>query len=170
MSRRGAGFEEFIEAMRAAWGPDPVHFSGRFYEIPESQINPKPMREGGPPILIAAMRKPAVERAGRLGVGLNPLAPSWEALEAAVGAFREAARAAGHDPTTLPVVVRANTALGEEMTGERPPLGGSPEQVVQDLGRLRELEVDELFFDMNRFSMPVEEQFQAIERLRALAT
>jgi probable F420-dependent oxidoreductase len=170
MSRRGAGFEEFIEAMRAAWGPDPVHFSGRFYEIPESQINPKPMREGGPPILIAAMRKPAVERAGRLGLGLNPLAPSWEALEAAVGAFREAARAAGHDPTTLPVVVRANTALGEEMTGERPPLGGSPEQVVQDLGRLRELEVDELFFDMNRFSMPVEEQFRAVERLRALAT
>ena len=169
MSRRGAGFEEFIEAMRAAWGPDPVHFSGRFYEIPESQINPKPVQEDGPPILIAAMRKPAVERAGRLGLGLNPLAPSWEALEAAVGAFREAARAAGHDPTTLPVV-RANTALGEEMTGERPPLGGSPEQVVQDLGRLRELEVDELFFDMNRFSMPVEEQFRAVERLRALAT
>ena len=170
MSRRGAGFEEFIEAMRAAWGPDPVHFSGRFYEIPESQINPKPMQEGGPPILIAAMRKPAVERAGRLGFGLNPLVPSWEALEAAVGAFREAARAAGHDPTALPVVVRANTAVGEEMTEERPPLGGSPEQVAQDLGRLRELEVDELFFDMNRFSVPVEEQFRAVERLRALGT
>jgi probable F420-dependent oxidoreductase len=92
ISRRGAGFEEFIEAMRAAWGPDPVRFSGRFYEIPESQINPKPMQEGGPPILIAAMRKPAVERAGRLGFGLNPLIPSWEALEAAVGAFKEAAR------------------------------------------------------------------------------
>ena len=169
MSRRGAGFEEFIEAMRAAWGPDPVHFSGRFYKIPESQINPKPVQEGGPPILIAAMQRPAVERAGRLGLGLNPLAPSWEALEAAVGAFREAARAAGHDPATLPVVVRANTAVGEEMMEERPPLGGSPEQVSEDLERLRQLEVDELFFDMNRFSIPVEEQFRAVERLRALA-
>ena len=169
MSRRGAGFEEFIEAMRAAWGPDPVHFSGRFYKIPESQINPKPVQEGGPPILIAAMQRPAVERAGRLGLGLNPLAPSWEALEAAVGAFREAARAAGHDPATLPVVVRANTAVGEEMMEERPPLGGSPEQVSEDLERLRQLEVDELFFDMNRFSIPVEEQFRAVERLRTLA-
>ncbi len=169
MSRRGAGFEEFIEAMRAAWGPDPVHFSGRFYKIPESQINPKPVQEGGPPILIAAMQRPAVERAGRLGLGLNSLAPSWEALEAAVGAFREAARAAGHDPATLPVVVRANTALGEEMMEERPPLGGSPEQVSEDLERLRQLEVDELFFDMNRFSIPVEEQFRAVERLRTLA-
>jgi alkanesulfonate monooxygenase SsuD/methylene tetrahydromethanopterin reductase-like flavin-dependent oxidoreductase (luciferase family) len=148
-----------------------VHFSGRFYEIPESQINPKPVQEGGPPIIIAAMRKPAVERAGRLGFGLNPLAPSWEALEAAVGAFRQAARAEGHDPATLPLVVRANTSISAEVAeDERPPLGGSPEQVVQDLGRLRELEVDELFFDMNRFSMPVEEQFRAVERLRALAT
>jgi alkanesulfonate monooxygenase SsuD/methylene tetrahydromethanopterin reductase-like flavin-dependent oxidoreductase (luciferase family) len=92
MSRRGEGFKEFIEAMRSAWGPDPVHFSGRFYEIPESRINPKPMQEGGPPILIAAMQKPAVERAGRLGFGLNPLVSSWEALEAGMGAFREAAR------------------------------------------------------------------------------
>jgi probable F420-dependent oxidoreductase len=170
MSRRGAGYEEFIEAMRAAWGPDPVHFSGRFYEIPESQINPKPVQEGGPPILIAAMGKPAVERAGRLGFGLNPLAPSWEALEAAVGAFREAARAEGHDPATLPVVVRANTAVGAEVAEDgRPPLAGSPEQVAEDLKRLREMEVDELFFDMNRFSIPVEEQFQALERLRAAA-
>jgi probable F420-dependent oxidoreductase len=170
MSRRGAGFEEFIEAMRAAWGPDPVNFSGRFYEISESQINPKPMQEGGPPVLIAAMRKPAVERAGRLGFGLNPLAPSWEALEAAVGAFRQAAHAAGHDPATLPVVVRANTAVGAEVAGgERPPLAGSPEQVAEDLKLLRKMQVDELFFDMNRFSIPVEEQFQALERLRAAA-
>lgn len=168
MSRRGAGFEEFIKAMRTAWGPDPVHFSGRFYEIPESQINPKPVQEGGPPILIAAMQKPAVERAGRLGFGLNPLVPSWEALEAAVGAFREAARAAGHDPATLPVVVRANTAVGEEIVEDRPPLGGSPEQVAEDLKQLRQLRVDELFFDMNRFSIPVEEQFRAVERLREL--
>jgi len=171
MSRRGAGFEEFIEAMRAAWGPDPVHFSGRFYEIPESQINPKPAQEGGPPVIIAAMQKPAVERAGRLGFGLNPLAPSWEALEAAVSAFREAAHAAGHDPAVLLLVVRANTVVGEEIAeNERPPLGGSPEQVAEDLERLREMQVDELFFDMNRFSIPVEEQFQALERLRAVST
>jgi hypothetical protein len=69
----------------------------------------------------------------------------------------------------MPVVVRANTAVGEEVAEEeRPPLGGSPEQVAGDLERLREMEVDELFFDMNRFYIPVEEQFRALERLRAL--
>ena len=56
------------------------------------------------------------------------------------------------------------------MTGERPPLGSSLEQVAQDVGRLHELEVDEHFFDMNRFSVPVEEQIRAVERLRELGT
>ena len=28
MKRRGAGFEEHLLAMRAVWGPDPVHFEG----------------------------------------------------------------------------------------------------------------------------------------------
>jgi probable F420-dependent oxidoreductase len=171
LGRRGKGFEEFIGAMRAAWGPDPVSFSGHFYKIPESEINPKPLQDGGPPIIIAAMKEAAVERAGRLGFGLNPLPPSWEALEEALGSFRNAARKAGHDPEGLPVIVRTNTAVGEEYAPEgTPPLSGSHEKVVEDLGRLREMGVDEVFFDMNRYAVPVDEQLRLLERLRAAAS
>lgn len=168
LSRRGAGFEEFIRAMQVAWGPDPVSFSGRFYNIPESEINPKPVQDGGPPILIAAMKEAAVERAGRLGFGLNPLAPSWDTFEATLDSFRDAARKASHEPRELPVVVRANTAVGEEYVPEgEPPLSGSHEKVVEDLERMREIGVDEVFFDMNRYAVPVQEQFRLLERLRA---
>ena len=168
MSRRGRGFEEFIRAMQAAWGPDPVSFSGRFYNIPDAEINPKPLQDGGPPIIIAAMKEAAVERAGRLGFGLNPLAPSWEALEATLNSFRNAAQKAGHDPQECPVIVRANMAVGEEYAPEgKPPLSGSHEKVVEDLTRMRELGVDEVFFDMNRYAIPVKEQFRILKRLRA---
>jgi probable F420-dependent oxidoreductase len=167
LSRRGAGFEEFIEAMRAAWAPDPVSFSGRFYTIPESEINPKPLQDGGPPIVIAAMKAAAVERAGRLGFGLNPLPPSWEALEETLGTFRDAARKAGHVSEDLPVIVRANTAVGEVYAPEgEPPLTGSHEKIMEDLERMREMGVDEVFFDMNRYALPVEEQLKLLERLR----
>lgn len=167
LSRRGAGFEEFIRAMQAAWGPDPVSFSGRFYNLPESEISPKPMQDGGPPILVAAMKEAAVERVGRLGFGLNPLAPSWEELEATLDSFRDAAQEAGHDPQELPVVVRANTAVGEEYAPEgKPPLSGSHEKIGEDIDRMRELRVDEVFFDMNRYAVPIKEQFRLLERLR----
>lgn len=131
MSRGGAGFEEFIRAMRAAWGPDPVSFAGRLYSIPESEINPKPVQVGGPPILIAATKGAAIERAGRLGLGLDPLPPSWRTLETSLDSFRNAARAAGQDPSALPIVVRSNTAVGEEYA----PEGAAPQRIVREGNR-----------------------------------
>ena len=79
-ARRGAGFQEHIEAMRAVWGPDPVRFDGRFYQIPESEIGPKLVQAGGPRLLVGAVAQPAVERAARLGLGLTLIMFSWDVL------------------------------------------------------------------------------------------
>lgn len=168
LRRRGAGFEEFVAAMRAVWGPDPVSFAGRFYRIPPSQINPKPVQPGGPSIIIAAREPAAVERAARMGAGLNPIAETWESFAQTVTRFRHAAQAAKHDLARLPIVVRSNTTVAERPAADpRPPLTGSHEQVANDLHRLRDSGVDEVFFDMNRFSIPPREQFRILDRLRA---
>ncbi len=165
--RRGRGFEEFVAAMRAAWGPDPVRFTGRFYRISESQIGPKPVQPGGPPVIIAAREPAAVARAGRIGDGLNPVAGNWDGLRTAIEDFRTVARDAGRDPSRLPVIVRTNTTVNPTpLPDPRPPLSGSHEQVVEDLRRLRSLAVDEVFFDMNRFEIPPDEQLRMTDRLR----
>lgn len=129
--RRGARFGEFVAAMRAAWEPDPVSFSGRFYQIPPSQINPKPVRPEGVPILIAAREPPAVARAARIADGWNPIAVAWDTFEAAVRTFRDAARAAGRDSASLEIVVRTNTAVDARPAPEpRAPLVGSADQIA----------------------------------------
>ncbi len=164
---RGARLPEFVAAMRAAWGPDPVRFEGRYYRIPESQINPKPVQPGGPPVIIAAREPAAVERAARIGDGLHPIPTEWAAFERTVTLFRTVARAAHRDPDRLAIVVRTNTTIDPAPAPEpRAPLAGSHEQVVEDLRRLRALGVTEVFFDMNRFGLPVDEQFRRLERLR----
>jgi len=81
MKRRGAGFEEFIRALKAAWGPDPVKFEGRFYKIPESQINPKPVQPGGPPIWGGGTAPAALERAARYFDGWFPNGPDSSMFE-----------------------------------------------------------------------------------------
>ncbi len=60
---------------------------------------------------------------------------------------------------------------GGESAGEerRLPLSDAYGQVAEDFTRLREMGVDEVFFDMNRFSASVEEQFRLLERLHAAA-
>ncbi|GAA0352310.1 TIGR03619 family F420-dependent LLM class oxidoreductase [Actinoallomurus spadix] len=137
--RRGARFAEHVAAMRAVWGPDPVRFDGEFYTIPESQIGPKPVRPGGPPLLAGVVAPAAVERAARLGLGLNPVVMTWEQLEDTVSTFRRAAEKAGHDPASLPLVVRVNGSLTAKPRERRTPLTGSVDQVLEDLGRVRAL-------------------------------
>ena len=166
--RRGAGVEEFIAAMRAAWGPNPVHFEGRFYRIPLSEINPKPVQQGGIPILLGVFAPAAIERAARVADGFNPIAITFEALQGMVTGFRAAAQAAGRDPSSLKVMVRANVPVTLDRLPEerRPFLGGSPDQVVRDLDRVRTLDVDHVLFS-NRAPGSLDDHLRALERLQA---
>jgi probable F420-dependent oxidoreductase len=108
IKERGKRLEEYIAVLRATWGPDPVSYEGRFYHIPASLINPKPVQQGGIPILLGFNTPAALKRAARLADILNPIVSTFAALERTVVAFRSAALEAGRDPSTLKVFVRAN--------------------------------------------------------------
>ena len=149
MKRRGAGFEEHILAMRAVWGPDPVSFEGRFYRIPEADIGPKPVRPGGPRLMAGAASPAAIERAGRLGVGLTLVIFDWDTIRETIKAFRTAGSAAGHDPDTLPIMLQVNGNVTAEPPDERGPLLGSPDQVAADLDQAAELGVEHVYWNSN---------------------
>ncbi|WP_433462872.1 TIGR03619 family F420-dependent LLM class oxidoreductase [Spirillospora sp. CA-128828] len=166
LSRRGAGFGEHIQAMQAVWGPDPVRYEGRFYRIPESEIGPKPVRQGGPAVLVGCVAPAAVERAARLGTGLSLVIFDWDMLRDTIARFRRTAEEAGHDPAALPVVVQVNGDVTDKPLDERAPLTGSPEQVAGDLAALDELDVRHVLWMSD---IEPAERLRLMERLRALA-
>jgi hypothetical protein len=129
-------------------GPDPVRFEGRFYQIPESQIGPKPVRHSGPRLLAGAAAPAAAERAGRMGIGLHPVLSSWEALVYLIQAFRRAAKAAGHDLAALPIVARVNGAITDRPPTAPTPMTGTIAQVTDDIDRLAALGVGHVFWFM----------------------
>lgn len=164
MGRRGAGFEEQLEVMRAVWGPNPVRYEGRFYQVPECEIGPKPVRPGGPAVLVGAATPPAIERAARLGLGLSLVVFAWDALGATIADFRRTAAAAGHDADGLPLTVQVNGAVtADKPVDDRSPLTGSVEQVTDDLLELDRLGVDHVFWSM----MDPAEQLDILGQLRA---
>lgn len=161
--RRGARMEEHITAMRAVWGDDPVEHEGQFYRIPPSWIGPKPVSPGGVALLAGSMAAPSLERAGRLGVGLNTIMMTWEMFEGSVAMFRDAAGKAGHDPATLPVVVRVNGKLSPSPVDDREPLTGSVEQVLEDLARVARSGVDHVMWGS---AEDVDQQLGLLAQLR----
>ncbi|MFI7615839.1 TIGR03619 family F420-dependent LLM class oxidoreductase [Nonomuraea terrae] len=186
ISRKGARTEEFFTAMRAAWGPDPVRHEGEFYRIAPSQVNPKPV-QAHIPVLLAAMSPAAVKRAGRIADGLIPVASSAQELRAVVSAFHDAAREAGRDPGDLMVVNQAPwpTQVTREPIGEgRPFLGGSPQQIAEDLAAARESGATQVYLcsgqglgldvglqaaDVDRWLGLLGEVIEAADRLGVLA-
>lgn len=167
LKRRGSGMEEFVAAMRAAWGPDPVSYNGRFYHISESDIGPKPVQAGGPPILIGAYSPASLERAARFADGSNPGAWNWEMLEQGIQSFLSMVQAAGRDPKKMLIVVRANGQLSEKLLPDpRPMLSGTVEQIREDIARLEQIGANHVFFDLNTSHTPIDDQLRFLERLR----
>jgi probable F420-dependent oxidoreductase len=168
IKERGKRIEEYITALRAIWGPDPVSFDGSFYHIPTSNINPKPVQKGGIPILVGVNTPAAVKRAARLADIVNPIAFTFETLEGAIKSFRSAAQEAGRDPSTLKVIVRANVPITANPlpNSSRPLLGGSYKQIAQDLAKIQALDVDEVFFS-DHTSRSVDEAVQRLEEIQA---
>ena len=170
IKRRGRGFEEFVKAMRAVWGPDPVSFTGDFYNIPESRIGPKPVQSGGIPLLLGAFAPASLERAARLADGIMPAAArstTIEKLSQTINNFREMVRRAGRRPEEMKWILRVHNPLAEEKAIEpHALLGGTPEQAAKDFPRVKELGIDHVFYDMNHPGhVPIDTQLVLLRRL-----
>jgi probable F420-dependent oxidoreductase len=101
----GAGFDEHLAAMRAVWGPDPVRHDGPRFPVPSSDIGPKPVRPTLP-LLVGYNTTAGLRRAARIGDGLHPYRNDLGQLAAELELWRLAAREAGRDPATMPIVLR----------------------------------------------------------------
>jgi alkanesulfonate monooxygenase SsuD/methylene tetrahydromethanopterin reductase-like flavin-dependent oxidoreductase (luciferase family) len=88
--------EEAVEILRRSWADGPFRFDGRRYRLPEIDVHPKPVQPGGPPLWMAAMRRPGAERTARLGCHLLPQLSRSESLDP----WAAAVRAAGGDPSS----------------------------------------------------------------------
>jgi probable F420-dependent oxidoreductase len=172
--RRGRGFEEFVLALRAVWGPDPVHFEGSFYKIPESKIGPKPVQSGGIPLLIGAFEPKPLERAARIADGILPVAgrsTTLEKLGQQVNGFRDMVRKAGRNPERMMLVLNIHNALSDEKVSDpRPLLSGTPKQAADDFHGLEKLGIHHIMYDMNYpAAVPVDTQLRLLRELVELA-
>ncbi len=136
---RAARTVEYLKIMKEVWTKPRVAFEGRFARIAEAGgVRPYPARQPHIPIWIGGHSEAALRRVVEVGDGWHPLGlrPPVSLhppeLAAKVRQLRDMAAAAGRDPAAITISFKAPLKL-EKVAGTRPPLAGSPAQIVEDL-------------------------------------
>jgi probable F420-dependent oxidoreductase len=164
---RAARLEEILDVLESVWTDDPVTHEGRFYAVPASRIEPKPVQRPRPPIHLGGYAPAALERTGRRadgwlapGVPLEFLTPMWRTV-------RESAEKAGRDPSSVRMIVRMNSTVTDEPGPEdRLPRSGTVEQLAAYARTVAEAGADEVFLDLQREMTETGPLLEAAGRVR----
>ena len=145
---RGRRTEEYLAVLGTLFNDPVSEFTGEFYQVPPSVMRPRPVRPGGPPILLGGTAEVALRRAGRLTDGwVSSSRASFDEISRGAQIVRRATEEAGRDPDTVQIVVRGVVQAGTR--DDDVPLSGSWEQIRAGAERYAEAGVTELFYDLN---------------------
>jgi len=97
LEERGRRADESISLIRQFWTGEEISHEGRYYAMVDVKIHPAPMQPGGPPIVVAGRKEPAMRRAATLGDGWFPYMYSPRRYAESVTTIRRAAEGAGRD-------------------------------------------------------------------------
>ena len=95
---------ESIEAMKAIWTKSEAEYHGEFVNFDAMIARPKPVQQPHPPIHVGGAFPHGARRAIRYGDGWIPVAGRGD-LGDVLSKFRDMARQAGRDPTSIEVSV-----------------------------------------------------------------
>jgi alkanesulfonate monooxygenase SsuD/methylene tetrahydromethanopterin reductase-like flavin-dependent oxidoreductase (luciferase family) len=151
-TERAPRFEEYLTIMRRLWTESTVDHDGRFIQLSQARMEPKPVQHPLP-VWFGAGSPPALKRTARLadgwiGAGSTPSG----AFPGQAAQLRQFLEDEGRDPATFPIAKRAYVAIDrphDEVAawfkavygpaiGPEVAITGSPQQVLQGLSELRE--------------------------------
>ena len=97
LGERGSRSDEAIPLLRSLWSGEMVSHHGRYFPMTDVKIHPPPAQPGGPPIVVAGRKDPAMRRAALLGDGWMPYLYSPRRYASSVSRIRQIADDAGRD-------------------------------------------------------------------------
>ena len=170
---RGSVTEEQIEIFKHAWSEPYLDFRGRFYDIRDVSLEPKPVQQPHPPIVFGAVTDAGARRAARTSDGIYPMfldsygdPHRFEHLRAAV--LREAERI-GRDVSDFRMYAFCSGLVVEagDEPAQRSPrmtLTGAPDQVLADIERFAAAGYSHLTMHFDVRSGTMSEYLEIVQR------
>ena len=141
--------DEAFDVFEAVWGADPVEYKGARITIDGAMIGPKPVSKL--PVIASGHGEKALDKVARRADGWTPAVLPVAMVARLWDQIREKATGYGRDASAMECVVRANIEVSDRpIDGERRPMVGSVDHVVEDIVETARLGADELFIDLSQ--------------------
>jgi alkanesulfonate monooxygenase SsuD/methylene tetrahydromethanopterin reductase-like flavin-dependent oxidoreductase (luciferase family) len=179
-----ASFTEGLQLMKAAWSDEPrITFAGRFRQLDDVPIQPKPVQRPHPPIWFGASAPTAIARAvrhgdGFFGAGSSPTTAFAEQVRTVrreldaqgrttFGIAKRVYLGVDDDPARARerVVAGLHRIYGEMRGIEDVPVTGTPEDVARGLREVIDAGAEMIL--LNPLGATVAEDREQMERLAA---
>ena len=168
LEQRGARAEDYLRCLEAIWTAEIVEYTGEFYRVPRSRVEPKPVQAPHPPILLGGAAPAALRRIGRVADGwISSSQADLTRIDESIKLIRDSAADAGRDPAELRFVCRGVVKV---RSGERGPLTGTMAEITADLADLGAKGVTETFIDLNypQIGSPDADPAESMRRARTV--
>lgn len=159
---RGARADEMLEIYRTLFSEAQPSFTGRFYKFDAVGFEPKPVR-GQIPVWVGGHSAAAYRRVARYGDVFHAafstpalLVEQWRGVQAAC-------EKEGRDPASVGLSVRMRLRLDSQREDEG-ALRGSPDQIVDQIGRFAEMGVSHITMDIAAGGGAVDAQVEVMQR------
>ena len=130
-----ARFTEGLRLMKALWTEPRVNFEGRFWQVKDAAMEPKPFQKPYPPIWFGASHPDALRRAVRHGNGFFGAGSSTTAQFAAqVPIVRQALAEAGRNVAGFRIAKRVYIAVDDDAQRARQRIGAALHRLYSDFG------------------------------------
>ena len=131
---RGSRAVEQVQLMKRLWSEDSVTFKGKFYNVENLSVGPKPIQKPHPPIWTGGSAEVSLKRAGTWADGFicgSSAIPDFPSTWEKIAGY---ARAAGRDPNRIRKAGLTFMAIDDDQS----KAGGAVEDyVMRYYGRLR---------------------------------
>jgi probable F420-dependent oxidoreductase len=150
---RGERADEFLQVMKKIWTDDILEFKGKYYNIPASKVEPKPIQKPHIPIYLGGFSSKTFSRIvnqdlnGWLG-GMQGLAQ----LENTENAIKQYADQMNKDSKNFrTILVTYPNVKNQSPTNDRnrPILTGTIDEIGRDIQQIKDIGVDHIVFGYN---------------------
>jgi len=130
-----ARFNEGLRLMKALWTEPRVSFDGRFWQLKDAGMEPKPFQKPHPPIWFGASHPDALRRAVRHGNGFFGAGSSTtKQFAEQVPIVRQALREAGRDAGNIRIAKRVYIAVDDDAQRARQRIAAALDRLYSYFG------------------------------------